>query len=177
MTDENIEQECPECGALCLFDDGNYVAIESIPVARPSTSNTTPSTQAVGEPDTVMHNGKDIVQIWFESNRDIFTFYDRITAPTTGSEPWQVGDDTSSVQISRDGSTHKWGCKCDGCAPTTGSALTFFEVGTTERGSALNTAIVKACQSGFTRGSFQWCSVFADALVALLAASMGGDRT
>jgi hypothetical protein len=31
-SEDAIEQECPECGALCLFDDGNYVAIESLPV-------------------------------------------------------------------------------------------------------------------------------------------------
>jgi len=46
-----------------------------------------PISQAAGERDTVTHNGKDIMQIWFECNRDVFTFYDRITAPTTGSAP------------------------------------------------------------------------------------------
>jgi hypothetical protein len=30
---ESIEQACPECGALCLVDDGSYVAIESLPIA------------------------------------------------------------------------------------------------------------------------------------------------
>src|ERR1700682_352355 len=32
VADESIEQECPECGALCLVDDGMYRAIESLPV-------------------------------------------------------------------------------------------------------------------------------------------------
>ncbi|MFL9904601.1 hypothetical protein PQR71_41820, partial [Paraburkholderia fungorum] len=31
-SEDAIEQECPRCGALCLVDDGNYVALESLPV-------------------------------------------------------------------------------------------------------------------------------------------------
>lgn len=30
MTDE-LEMECPECGAVCLVDDGNYVAVSTLP--------------------------------------------------------------------------------------------------------------------------------------------------
>lgn len=43
-------------------------------------------------------------------------------------------------------------------------AHTFMEVGTTERGSAINAAMQSADQAGFTRGTFKWCSIFADAL-------------
>ncbi|WP_250533949.1 hypothetical protein [Caballeronia sp. AZ10_KS36] len=31
MSQEHIECECPECGAPCLVDDGNYVAISALP--------------------------------------------------------------------------------------------------------------------------------------------------
>lgn len=30
---EEIEQECPECGALCVVDDGCYVALSSLPAS------------------------------------------------------------------------------------------------------------------------------------------------
>jgi hypothetical protein len=53
------------------------------------------------------------------------------------------------------------------------SVLTFLEVGTTERGSAINAAMQFADQTGFTRGKFQWCSAYADALVRTLVA---GDK-
>lgn len=43
-------------------------------------------------------------------------------------------------------------------------AHTFMEVGTTERGSAINASMQSADQAGFTRGTFKWCSIFADAL-------------
>lgn len=56
------------------------------------------------------------------------------------------------------------------------SVLTYFEVGTTERGSALNTAMKEADTSGFTRGQFQWCSVFADALVRALLQANGATK-
>lgn len=46
MENEPIEQECPRCGALCLVDDGSYVAIESIPVTRYESDTALPSDAA-----------------------------------------------------------------------------------------------------------------------------------
>jgi len=57
------------------------------------------SDQAAGEHDSVTHNGKDIMQIWFECNRDVFTFYDRITAPTTGSAPSRPSFEDELIEL------------------------------------------------------------------------------
>ena len=56
-------------------------------MTSPTPSTPDLAVSVASEQDTVTHNGKDIMQIWFECNRDVFTFYDRITAPTTGSAP------------------------------------------------------------------------------------------
>jgi hypothetical protein len=54
---------------------------------------------------------------------------------------------------------------------------TFFEVGTTERGSELNKAIQEADLTGFARGSFKWCSVLADRIADALSSRPAADES
>jgi hypothetical protein len=44
MNDDEIEMECPECGAMCLVDDGSYVAISALP-ATPAPLSDEPVAQ------------------------------------------------------------------------------------------------------------------------------------
>jgi hypothetical protein len=79
---------CHVCGNIWRPADVETTGVVCIQTkGKADTWDSTAPTTVALEADAVTHNGKDIMQIWFECNRDVFTFYDRITAPTTGSAP------------------------------------------------------------------------------------------
>jgi hypothetical protein len=62
--DEPIEQECPECGALCLVDDGSYVAIESIPTSAATQPAVAPIAEAGSQATTLPKSVIDALRFY-----------------------------------------------------------------------------------------------------------------